>query len=127
MITRDAGAAHRYGLEWIRSENAPGLSLDPEVIHEGGNSGYQALNLAYHAGAGRIVLLGYDMQRTGGRAHWFGDHPRGLQVSSPFEDWRRRFDALAADLARAGVEVINASRETALTCFRRAPLESIGN
>lgn len=33
--------------------------------------------------------------------------------------------ALAGDLQADGVEVINASRNTALECFRRLPLEGI--
>lgn len=115
----------KYDLEWVRSHNGAGLSRDPEVINEGANSGYQAINLAYHAGARRIVLLGFDMQRTGDRSHWFGDHPGRLNVPSPYEAFRRNFGPLAADLAAEGVEVINASRETALECFRRAALESI--
>lgn len=97
------------------------------MIHEGGNSGYQAINLAFHAGVRRIVLLGYDMQRTGGRSHWFGDHPGRLNVASPYERWVRDFASIAADLEAEGVEVINASRETALECFRRAPIETVGD
>ncbi len=34
-------------------------------------------------------------------------------------------DRIAGDLKSEGVEVINASRQTALTCFPRAPLESL--
>lgn len=37
--------------------------------------------------------------------------------------WRAKFPALAADLKREGVRVINASRETALECFERMSLE----
>lgn len=33
--------------------------------------------------------------------------------------------ALASDLEADGVEVINASRQTALECFQRRPLEEI--
>lgn len=101
------------------------MSRDPAVINEGGNSGYQAMNIAYHAGARRLVLLGFDMQRTAGRSHWFGDHPGRMNVPSPYEQWVAAFRPLAADLAAAGVEVINASRATALDCFTRAELETI--
>ena len=97
------------------------------MIREGGNSGYQAINLAFHFGAARIVLLGFDMQRTGGQMHWFGNHPGKLHVPSPYKDWVLRFNQLAADLRDAGVEVLNCSRETALECFERVPLESIAD
>lgn len=95
------------------------------MIHWGGNSGYQAINLAYLWGARRVVLLGYDMQKTDGKSHWFGDHPKGLNGNSPYPTWIQKFDRLAADLKSEGVEVINATRETALRCFQRANLEDI--
>jgi hypothetical protein len=42
------------------------------------NSGCGALALAASRGARRIVMLGYDCQRTGGKTHSHGDHPPTL-------------------------------------------------
>ncbi|HDY5476679.1 TPA: hypothetical protein RQ695_006640, partial [Pseudomonas aeruginosa] len=42
------------------------------------NSGGGAVSLAIARGAKRIILLGYDMQKTNGQSHWHGDHPKGL-------------------------------------------------
>lgn len=109
--------AKRFGIEMQRGVDAPGLGRT--MIHFGSNGGYQAINLAYLLGAGRIILLGYDMQRTGGKAHWFGDHPGVLNSGSAYTDWIGNFRRLAKDLATEGVEVINCSRETALDCFPR--------
>jgi hypothetical protein len=117
--TRDEIAAKRYGLHWIRSSSQPGLSPDNSLIHEGGNSGYQAINLARNFGAKRIVLLGYDM----GGPHWFGDHPRELPVLSNYTIFLANFPQLAADLKREGVEVVNCTRKTALDCFPKATIE----
>jgi hypothetical protein len=122
-ITQDADAAERYGLEYIRSEDAPGLSRDPEVIHQGANSGIQAINLACHFGAKRIVLLGFDMQHTGGRAHWHADHPNA--DAPQFHRLLPLFEAVAADAREMGIEILNATRETGLRCFPRAPLSSL--
>jgi hypothetical protein len=94
----------------------------------GGNSGYQAMNLALHLGAARIVLLGYDMAPADdGRLHWFGAHPAGLANPDGvnFATWPKAFDRLAPALADLGVEVVNCSRRTALGCFARAPLEEV--
>lgn len=104
----------------------PGLCLAPPIICRGANSGFQALNLAVHLGARRIVLLGYDMQRTGGLSHWHGDHGRGLNNPSEhnFARWRRQFEEAAPTLAAAGIEVVNCSRATALTCFPRMDLHA---
>ena len=92
-------------------------------IHQGGNSGYQAINLAYLFGASAIVLLGFDCsQSKTGEAHWFGQHGPRLTQQQPFALWQANFPALAQDLANSGTRVINASRETALRCFERASL-----
>lgn len=100
-----------------------GLCRKPMRVHTGNNSGYQALNLAYHLGAKRIILLGYDMQ---GKTHWHGHHPQGLNNShAHYEDWRKRMQPLAKDLEEEGVEVINATRNTALECFTRLNLEQL--
>lgn len=123
--TRDLEASLKYGLSYIESKNLPGLSVDPKIIHEGGNSGYQALNLVYHMGAKEIALLGFDMGATG-TSHFFGDHPGSLQVKHPpFTQWIKQFQALATDLESAGVSVINYTRETALQCFKRGHLDSL--
>ena len=120
--TRSQEAAARWGLTHIPSYGKPGLTTLPGAIHEGGNSGYQAINLAYVLGARRILLAGYDMQRTNGMAHHHGEHPQPLSRSHPFASWIPRFIPLAQDLAAQGVEVLNCTRATALTCFPRADL-----
>lgn len=119
------GASQRYGLRWIFGQEGSGLSPDPSYIHTGMNSGYQALHLAAVFGVRRVVLLGYDFSTgAGGRRHWHGDHPKGLGNAPPtrYPAWARAMDELAQDLKRAGVEVINASRRTALRCFPRRDL-----
>jgi hypothetical protein len=124
-ITQDKEAAEKYGLEYIRSVDADGLSRDPSCIHKGSNSGIQAINLAYHLGARRIVLLGFDMQATGGKTHWHGKHPGESADYGPWHKWLWRYQLVADDAKRMGLEIVNASRETALTCFPRVPLSSL--
>lgn len=110
------------GGKWER-----GLGIDcihyPDVH---GNGGYQAINLAFLLGATEIVLLGYDMKRDGdqikGRSHWFGEHPKQINCSPDYLACAGVFPELAAALKERGVDVINCTRETALTCFPRKPL-----
>jgi len=123
--TCSSRAARALDLHYVKALPGSGLSLLPNTITTGGNSGYQAVHLAALWGARRIVLLGYDMQRTGGREHWHGKHEGGLRNGRNFDFWRRRFGPLAKDLKARGIQVINCTRETALDCFKRAPLESI--
>lgn len=94
------------------------------TVGAGGNSAFQAINLAAQFGAKQIILLGVDAQgETGG--HWYGRN-NWMQANNPdqwcYQRWQRAFAAGAPDLKARGVEVINASRETALTCFRRMPI-----
>lgn len=115
--------ARIHGINRCEARFGQGLCRDPRYLNTGGNSGYQAINLAYHFGARRIILIGYDMQHTGGLKHWHSDYPEGMDNATPVASWRRRFEPLARDLKHDGVRVINATRQTALECFERMPLE----
>ncbi|MEW6462940.1 MAG: hypothetical protein AB1459_17600 [Pseudomonadota bacterium] len=87
------------------------------------NSGAGAVSLAAHWGAERIILLGYDCQKTGGRAHWHGDHPAGLGNAGSLDKWPGQFRQLAQHLG--SLDVINCSRETALAVFPRRSLDEV--
>ncbi len=121
--TQDEAASQDFRLHRVRGRDGVGLCSEPGTVHFGRNGGFQALNLAWHFGARRIVLLGYDMQNTGGRTHFFGEHPMHLVRTNVFAGYIEHFERLAVDLRKHGVEVINATRETALACFHRKPLE----
>lgn len=87
-----------------------------------GNSGAGAILLASALGAKRIILLGYDCQLTGGKTHWHGDHPPGMQGNAgSLPKWPKQF--LNAKKKLNGAEVINATRQTALKMFPRQRLE----
>jgi hypothetical protein len=112
-------------LSWTGTE---GLELDPRGLRTGHHGGYQAINMAVHLGARRVGLLGYDLQPTGGLMHWFGHH-RDLRDGTPmpsefpFQLALGVFPSLFEPLRLLGVTVINCTRETALTCFKRQPIE----
>ncbi len=102
-----------------------GLETNPSGVRSGrGNSGYQAINLARHLGAARILLLGYDMQRSGRKAHFFGSHQSPLVDPPDYRwlEWRTAFATLIAPLAREGISIVNCTRDSALTCFEKMPL-----
>lgn len=114
----------------LRLEQAGGLNTEQGTINSGGegSSGFQAINLAYHIGATKIILLGYDMQSTGGKNHWFGDHPKKTPegkntafMNGTFGRYVKTFRTI--DPARYGIEIINCSRATALDAFPRMRLE----
>ena len=87
------------------------------------NSGACAITLAMSRGAARVVLLGYDAMFDETRRHWHDDHPAGMENAGMMADWPRQFELVAKTARRRGVEIINASRRTRLTCFPVMPLE----
>jgi len=121
LWTSHPEAARVYRLNFIRSEPGGGLSKTPGTIRQGGNSGFQAVALALHFGAARVILLGYDMQFTNGRSHWHGDHSvkLGNPVPERMRFWHEQFRALGRETT---VPIVNATRETALRCFPRVTL-----
>lgn len=115
---KDRVWAESEGITAIQGCHAKGLGRDR--LHFNSNSGAQAINLAYLLGATRIILLGYDMGATG-NSHWFGSHPKGLRNGN-YSNYVASFNRLADDLKREGVEVVNCTRQTALTQFKRAEI-----
>lgn len=102
------------------------LTAEPGVIGSGGNSGFQALNLAIQFGATRILLIGFDMSDRHG-VHWYG-RSQGDGRTQPaewnFVPWRKAFHVAACQMAGLGVQVLNASPLTTLTCF---PIVTVEN
>lgn len=98
--------------------NLPGVSRAPSATKQ--NSGAGAIALAASIGAQRVILVGFDGQKTGGRAHWHADHPEGLGNAGVVAEWPGHFRALARELK--GVDVVNCTRETAVDAFPRRDL-----
>lgn len=122
LWTTNAEAARIYRLHHIRAEVGAGMPKEPGTIMLGSHSGYQAVQLAIHFGAARVVLLGYDLQAKTKQRHWHGNHRNlGNPVPDRFPEWRREFHKLKREML--GVEIVNATRDTALECFDRVPLE----
>lgn len=124
-FTLEKRAGQWPGVQVLENTGSRGLEPAPTGLRTGFNSGAQAINLAVHLGARRIVLLGYDLQPgADGRTHWFGRHPSALRRESPYAMFMDAFCSLVLPLHQLGVEVVNASRATALTAFPRVSLEA---
>lgn len=114
----------QFGLKFY--DGAKNSGVGKSIIHYNGLSGLQALNLIgllTDWKVWRIFMLGFDAQNTGGKTHFFGDHPAPLQSTGGQPDALSHYPPVASSLVALGVEAINLTRETALTCFKRARLE----
>lgn len=113
-----SAAKHWPGVRLVGKTGTAGVEWRPVGIRTGNNSGYQAINLAIHFGATRILLLGYDMAGT----HFFGKHRDGSVP--PFAICLKNFAAMAAEVkAHGGISIINCTRKTALRAFPLQRLE----
>lgn len=98
-------------VDGIDTERLEGLPM-------GSNSGLWALHVAVKLGATSILLLGYDL----GGTHYFGEHPAPLKNTKPhrFEQMKRQF----LQYRPRGVEIINCTPGSALTCYPMGSLDA---
>ncbi len=80
------------------------------------------MNFAIQLGARKLLLVGFDMK--GGRRE---SYEAGVAKLDPrrIEEWRVALDGAAEQIASLGVEVINCSPGSALTCFPMASLAGL--
>lgn len=122
--TVSKAAADRHGLIYLEAKTQLKWSTTPGALATGGNSGFQALNMAVLDGADRVILLGYDYGYDPARQdkHWWDkEHPRNSRQSN-YAEWNRR---LAAAAPLIPVPVLNATAETAITCFPLVNLREV--
>jgi hypothetical protein len=103
------------------------LTAEPMKIGNGGNSGFQALNLAAQFGATNILLVGLDCHDRGG-VHWYGRNT-WLNANNPmqtnFNRWMKGFDAAKKDLKNLGISVVNTSMESEIKSFPKQQLPEV--
>lgn len=97
------------------------FSMDPTRLH-GWDGGTQAVNMAFHLGAAKIVLFGIDMQPApDGSTQWHNEHRRETRV----QNYRTKFAPCLAEsirvLAGLGIPVVRATEPG----LPEAPLEPV--
>jgi hypothetical protein len=118
-------------INWVKQirrsrAKAVGLEKSPSVICWNKNSGTSAINLAYHLGAKRVVLLGFDMRVVDNRKNYHADHI-GERNINPFDRYLPAFKAVAKDAEKFGLEIINATPNSAIQEFPITTLEDFLN
>ncbi|HKP76803.1 MAG TPA: hypothetical protein VJT67_14835 [Longimicrobiaceae bacterium] len=139
----DPALAAAERVEWIRCSNQMRFSTDLRSLGRYWNVAAVSVQILAALGHTRVVLVGVDGE--------FAPHATAVALDEPWnlqsrgdddpnhftpayhgagrrftrpnpEKFRKGWDALAAQLPAAGVEVVNASTRTALTQFPRLPL-----
>lgn len=110
------------GTAKLRCSGPTGFDPHPGAVRSGGHSGYQAVHIAMHAGARRILLCGFDMHGT----HWHGVHPEPLRntAEGTYSRWVENFLALRDAAVERNIEIINCTPKSALICFPTSTLEN---
>lgn len=109
-------------VENFRFTGMRGLDVNYGGLRSGNNSGYAAINLAYHMGYKIIYLLGFDMKFMNGQSHWHNGY-QARSLERVFDKMIKCFDTLVEPLKEVGVEVYNANSESKLECFSKITIE----
>jgi len=117
-------------IKFLRRGKAMGIDPQPAHVSWNHNSGCSAINLAYHFGATRIVLLGFDMSNgKKGETHWHGGHkqlPKDQKGNNtPYSRWVKTTAFIYRDARKLGIEILNASPITTITVFPKVKLEDV--
>jgi hypothetical protein len=131
--------------DWIKflphANHPRGISRAGNSVSWNGNSGAAAISLAVHAGAKRIILLGFDMCLVDNRQHWHGAYRingkapdakknkqnRIVTVAETFERHSICFPMIAQDAKKYGVQILNASPESQIKEFPKCTVQDILN
>jgi len=124
-------------MSWIKylsrdKNHSQGISSNPKKVSWNGNSGAAAISVAANAGAKRIILLGFDMKLgVDSSQHWhdlygrsaINDERRARKM--PFHRHLRGFPEIARDAKSRGIEILNASPDSAIECFRKVTVKEL--
>jgi len=106
-----------------------GLDRRPEYVAWNRSSGASAINLAYHLGAKRIILLGFDMRKRivdgEERQNWHKDHKVVGAKANPYPRFLQVFRLINIDAKKLGVEILNATPNSSIKDFPIVDLESV--
>lgn len=123
-LSREAGTYRDLGWKLLHETGNKGIDLHPSNLRTGRHSGYQAMHLAVHFGATRIVLLGYDLTRgPKGQEHWHPDHRTRVQSNYPL--YVQCLETIVQPLKELGIHVINCSRVTKIPYFERSTIQAV--
>ena len=123
--TIKTGSLYADDIKILRKGAVHGLEEPKDTLAHGNNSGYAAINLAYHLGAKRIVLLGFDMANDGDLTHYHDGYPTQGTANNVYHDkFLPGFKSLASGLRKKQIQVFNASVYSKLQDFPKISLEA---
>lgn len=93
----------------------------------GASSGACGLNLAYTMKPTELYMFGFDMcVSPKGEAHWYPQYQWAKKTGTGYNSWPRDFETYALQFMNAGCKVLNVSRYSKITSFRRVSPQELG-
>lgn len=109
-----------------RAEKIWGIESErADAVAWNNNSGGSAINIAYHLGAKRIALVGFDMRRIGSATHFHDFYGKRSKEKDPYIRHMKCFDSIAEDANKLGLEIVNCTPGSKITQFQFVKLESL--
>ena len=128
-------AEGKPGIQAFNRGKPAGIEKRAGFISWNGNTGASAINVAYHLGVSRVVLLGFDMQEVDGDCNWHTEH---LEMNPNSEKkklenggqtcygrYLKKFPDVVKDAKRLGLEILNATPGSALLDFPMVELRDV--
>ena len=103
----------------LRKLKGYGATGQKDSLVWNGNSGAAAINLAWHLGAERIILIGFDMKRVDGKTHYHNHYPKS---EMKFALHLKCFKDIKEELP---IKVINTSLNSEINVFEKQSLASV--
>ena len=112
-------------VEVWRRKGGHGICTIPKTAYASRTSGGSAINIAYHLGAKRIFLLGYDMHGdvNGWMQNWYPEKYQRQPSKKGYAASMAPFVRIAEDAKRLGLEIFNATPGSALPNFPFVDIE----
>ena len=123
------------GVNYIEEVWADGFSVDPSKIHAHHGTSPQLMNIALHYGITKMLLVGFDMRYPDkvtdkdyrSPRHYFGEYANNLQ-HWPRTGAQGELEGLIKEMETIkpedyGIEIINCTPDSAMTCFPMGNLE----
>ncbi len=125
LVTSVPATWYSLDVNVIKMKHVDDFVIGEDYIKYGRSAGHIALSLAISLGAKRCILLGYECKNVDGRSHY----SRQKNSSDAWfrTDFLPAWRGWGAAADRAGVEVYNATPDTAITEFPSRPLVELLN
>ncbi len=116
------------GIKVLDRGRPQGIETRRGIVSWNNNSGGSAINLAYHLGAKRIVLLGFSMKVINGKDNWHDlHHVHSKENDSQYPVFLEAFSVICREAYKLGIVLINSTMDSAIPekLMPKIPLEVV--